>query len=261
LLGGARTDLSGLTSAEARALFLVAGPSSTATPDVKAALRKLVRALPETFRSDAEAASVAVVTDPNAWGSTTPARPTPRHLDLVQRLVVEGEQAVLQYVDRERKTSERVVHPLGLATKGQVWYLVADTASGLRTFRIDRIGDVTGTGDRVVRPPGFVLADAWKLIADEVDKRRSPVWARGVAATEVMWQLRGRLGNRVQIGAATVDGMVEVEMRGATVRALAGEIAGYGNLLQIHDPPELVAELATVGRELVALYAAATVTG
>ena len=56
LVGGARTDLSGLNAAEARALFLVAGPSSSATPELKAALRKLVRALPETFRSDAEAA-------------------------------------------------------------------------------------------------------------------------------------------------------------------------------------------------------------
>jgi predicted DNA-binding transcriptional regulator YafY len=46
LAGGGRTDLTGLTAAEARALFLVAGPSSSATPQVKAALRKLVRALP-----------------------------------------------------------------------------------------------------------------------------------------------------------------------------------------------------------------------
>ena len=60
LLGGARTDLSGLTASEARALFLVAGPSSAATPEVRAALRKLVRALPEPFREQAEAASNAV---------------------------------------------------------------------------------------------------------------------------------------------------------------------------------------------------------
>jgi predicted DNA-binding transcriptional regulator YafY len=40
LIGGARTDLTGLTSDEARALFLVAGPASAATPEVKAALRK-----------------------------------------------------------------------------------------------------------------------------------------------------------------------------------------------------------------------------
>src|SRR6185503_10992545 len=52
LAGGGRTDLSGLNAAEARALFLVAGPSSAATPELKAALRKLVRALPETFRSE-----------------------------------------------------------------------------------------------------------------------------------------------------------------------------------------------------------------
>src|ERR1700733_616790 len=39
LLGGARTDLTGLTAAESRTLFLVAGPSSSATPEVKAALR------------------------------------------------------------------------------------------------------------------------------------------------------------------------------------------------------------------------------
>src|SRR3954471_20496608 len=48
LLGGARTDLSGLTAAEARTLFLVAGPSSAVPPEAKAALRKLVQALPET---------------------------------------------------------------------------------------------------------------------------------------------------------------------------------------------------------------------
>src|SRR6476469_10950632 len=40
LLGGGRTDLSGLTAAEARALFLVAGPAS-APPEVRTALRKL----------------------------------------------------------------------------------------------------------------------------------------------------------------------------------------------------------------------------
>src|SRR5215510_3831994 len=43
LVGGARTDLSGLTAAEAQALFLVAGPSAALTPEAKAALRKLVQ--------------------------------------------------------------------------------------------------------------------------------------------------------------------------------------------------------------------------
>ena len=46
LVGGARTDLSGLTADEARALFLLAGPSAALTADAKAALRKLVSGAP-----------------------------------------------------------------------------------------------------------------------------------------------------------------------------------------------------------------------
>ena len=75
LLGGARTDLSGLTGPEARALFLLVGPAASVDPDAKAALRKLVRALPETFRADAAAAAEAVVIDPGEWGGPTAERP------------------------------------------------------------------------------------------------------------------------------------------------------------------------------------------
>src|SRR3954471_6919116 len=130
LLGGARTDLSGLNAAEARALFLVAGPSSAATPELKAALRKLVRALPETFRSEAEAASTAVIIDNSPWGRRDNPRPTPQYLDDLQNAVIEGAQVTLGYVGREGAPSTRVVHPLGLATKGPRWYLVADTDAG-----------------------------------------------------------------------------------------------------------------------------------
>ena len=180
LAGGGRTDLSGLTAGEARALLLVAGPSSAAaTPQVKAALRKLLRALPEQLRSGAEAASAAMVVDPGEWGQRTRHQPdTPPLLDEVQRAVVDGDQLMLGYVSRNREATNRVVHPLGLAAKGATWYLVADTAAGLRTFRVDRMTAVERTGDAVVRPEGFELEQAWRLIVDEVEQRRMPVQAR-----------------------------------------------------------------------------------
>ena len=88
LAGGGRTDLSGLTAPEARALFLVAGPSSAATPQVKAALRKLVRALPEPMRPAAEAATTSVIVDPAGWDQQDRVRPAPAHLEALQRAVV-----------------------------------------------------------------------------------------------------------------------------------------------------------------------------
>jgi predicted DNA-binding transcriptional regulator YafY len=101
LVGGARTDLSGLTASEARALFLVAGPASAATPAVKAALRKLVRALPEPFRVQAEEAASSLVMDPQRWGSSRVEHRPPRFLDELQDAVIRGVQVRLGYVDRK----------------------------------------------------------------------------------------------------------------------------------------------------------------
>jgi len=255
LAGGGRTDLSGLTAGEARALFLVAGASSLpATPQVKAALRKLVRALPEPLRSGAEAASATVVVDPGGWDERHHARPPPPLLDAVQSAVVGGEQVTLGYVARNREPSTRVVHPLGLAAKGSTWYLVADTDAGLRTFRVDRMTSVTPTGQPVVRPQGFELAEAWQLIADEIEQRRTPLLARALAGPDAVPHCRWALGNRVRIGPAGPDGRVEIELRGHSVESLAGEIAGLGGAIEVLDPPELRERLARLAEELIATY-------
>jgi len=254
LLGGGSTDLSGLNAAEARALFLVAGPSSSATPQVKAALRKLVRALPEPFRDEAEAASGAVIVDPTAWGRTPSDRPPPAHLEALQEAVIRGEQVVLGYVAGNRQASTRTVHPLGLASKGVAWYLVANTATGMRTFRVDRVTDVSPTGEPVDRPADFDLAEAWRLVTNQFDQHWATARARALARADVVPLLRHILGNRVRIGPTAGDGRVEIEAGGANHRALAGELAGLGSMIEVLEPPELRELLARVGEELVATY-------
>ena len=66
------------------------------------------------------------------------------------------------------------MHPLGLVTKGTVWYLIGDTEAGLRTFRVNRVTSVMMTEDPVVRPDGFDLTETWKGIVATVDERRAP---------------------------------------------------------------------------------------
>jgi len=259
LAGGGRTDLSGLTTNEARALFLVAGPSATAKPEVKAALRKLVRALPEPLRGPAEAASNKVVVDTGGWGHRAEPRPDPPLLDAVQRAVIEGAQVTLGYVARDRTATTRVIHPLGLAAKGAVWYLVAGTDAGLRTFRVDRVQSVEPTGSPVVAPEGFDLAEAWRLISDEVEQRRAPVRAVALATPEVVGWCRALLGNRVRIGPAAPDGRVEIELRGHSSRSLAAELAGFGSRLEVVTPPEVRHELQVLARQLTHVYGPAPV--
>ncbi len=254
LLGGARTDLSGLTAAEARALFLVAGPGSAATPAVKAGLRKLLRALPETMRDDAESASTALVVDPTRWGQKSDERPPPRWLDALQSAVISGEQVLLGYVSPQGDPSTRTVHPLGIAAKGLAWYLVADTDAGMRTFRIDRVSSVEGTQERVVRPVGFDLASAWKLIAERVEEN-ALITARVLAHRDSLRSLRWVFGAKLRIGPAGADERVEVEVGGPDHAALVRKLMMFGASVEVLEPDTIRAELGRIAKELGALYA------
>jgi predicted DNA-binding transcriptional regulator YafY len=251
LVGGARTDLSGLTAAEARTLFLVAGPSSAVTPEAKAALRKLVQALPESFRAEAEKAASAVVLDPARWGQSAP--PPPPFLADLQQAVLQGEQVRLGYADRQRNTSERVVHPLGLVAKGPVWYLVADTDKGIRTFRVWRVTAVEATGEPVVVPAGFDLHGTWQGVLAEMDRQRSQRTVRALARPEAVGWLRGAFGTRVEVGGPATDGRIEVGIGFGDTHDPVRDLLGFGPYLEVLDP-EVRAGLAAAGADLVARY-------
>jgi predicted DNA-binding transcriptional regulator YafY len=252
LVGGARPDLSGLTAAEARALFLVAGPSASVTGEARAALRKLVRALPETFRDDAEKAASAVVLDAARWGGTAPA--TPPNLEALQQAVVAGVQVRLEYRDRAGAGSERVVHPLGLVAKGSVWYLVAGTDAGLRTFRVSRVRAVTPTGEPVVRPPGFDLGEAWAAIVDEIDGLRGRERVRALADPDHLGWLRAQFGTRLAVGEPGRDGRVPVEIGFEPGTRPGLILAGFVEGLEVVEPDHVRDDLAVLGRALVDRY-------
>jgi predicted DNA-binding transcriptional regulator YafY len=251
LLGGARTDLSGLTAVEARTLFLVAGPSASATPQIKAALRKLVRALPEPFRAEAEAAASAVVIDPASWDRTHV--PTPAHLDELQR-AVEGIQVRIVYAAPDRPETERTVHPLGLVAKASVWYLIAATDAGMRTFRLSRVRAVTLTEDPVERPEGFDLETHWRSVVGELDERRVTFRATARIQAEAIPWLRSSLGTRMSIREENAGDHVEIEIRSWSARSLAAELAGFGRWVEVLHPAEVRQELARIGDELRERY-------
>lgn len=251
LIGGSRTDLSGLTAAEARTLFLVAGPAP-ASPELKAALRKLVQALPATFRSDAEAAAGAVMLDPTTWDHGSP--DVPPYLAALQQAVIDAVQVRLGYARRDGETSERTVHPLGLVVKNQVWYLIAQTDAGQRTFRVNRVRSVESTGEPVVRPPGFDLAAAWRAIVTTLDAVRAPTTVHVCADSDTTEILRYMFGRRMVRGDTDPDGRTHAELRGHSEMMVARQLAGLAGTVEIISPARVRQQLADIGRALVEQY-------
>ncbi|WP_329192917.1 MULTISPECIES: helix-turn-helix transcriptional regulator [unclassified Streptomyces] len=252
LVGGARTNLTGLTAAEIRALFLLTGPLA-ATPELRTTLRKLVRALPPALRSGAEAAARAGITDATDW-SRNAATSQSGHRSLLQSAVVEGERVLLGYAGVGKPPGVRVVDPLGLVAKAGADYLVAGTESGLRTFRLSRVTSVEPTGEPVVRPPDFDLASVWRERAEVIEGSMFAVTARARVAPEALARLQRVLRGRVTVGEPLDDGWTEVRIDGPAHRALAAQLAGFGALVEVLDPPELRRTLARIGAELTALY-------
>ena len=168
--------------------------------------------------------------------------------------MIRGVQVLLGYVDPQGSETERTVHPLGIVAKGPTWYLDTDTDAGRRTFRIDRVSSVELTEDRARRPEGFDLAESWREIADEVDRKRTPLEAQAVCAPDGIGLLRMVLGGRLDVGGSTPDGRIEVVVRGHSAYALAGELAGLIEWLEVIGPQEVRDHLASIGAALVARY-------
>jgi predicted DNA-binding transcriptional regulator YafY len=177
LLDGFRTDVTGLTSDEARALFVLAaqGTHSALGLDgaLGSALRKVMAALPAPHRPAAELTSRRILVDPGRWL----AGPQPAvDLDVLNTAVFTDRRLRIRYRHGgETATHRYTVDPYGLVAKAGTWYLVADRRARARLFRADRILDATVTEAPVRRRDGVELADAWEALRRQVEERPANV--------------------------------------------------------------------------------------
>jgi predicted DNA-binding transcriptional regulator YafY len=253
LVGGARTDLSGLSAAEAQALFLLVGPAAAGpTSEAKTALRKLVRALPQTFRADAEAAASATMIDPTRWGERDRRRPD--MVGLLQAAVIRRRKIRLTYTNRTHERTERLVDPWGLVDKDDIWYLLAGTERGQRTFRVDRIIGAEPTGQPAERPDDFMLATAWQQVVGEVEQQRSRTWATVLIETRFVPVLRTHFGRHCHNDGELDHGRARVRVAAPTPRDIARHLAGWGAMIEVVEPRSVQAELARIGAELADHY-------
>jgi predicted DNA-binding transcriptional regulator YafY len=254
LIGGARTDLTGLTADEVRSLFAAVGPLRAETASGRTALRKLVQAVPEPFRAEAEAASEAVLVDTAGWGHSVELG-EPEHVDTIQSAIVGAEQIVIDYERPGHPVRARTVEPLGLVTKRGIWYLVAVAGADRRTYRVDRIRGVTRTGQAAARPADFDLEVAWREIDAEVsDRWMNAYLVRAIATPDIAAALAFTFGPAISFHGDTEDGRHHIEVRVGSVEEAVGRLCGFGRKVEVTDPPAVRARLVEVAREVIEQY-------
>jgi len=268
LPGGHRMDLTGLTTEEAQALFLAIDPGSTmalgpgVTAGLVAARRKVFAALPEPLRAQVNAAGAAVLIDPSAWGrpqsdaTGAPVADDP-HLARLRRAVLAGVQVVVNYEPPGRPAEDRRLHPHGLVCKRGVWYLVATTAAGLRTYRLSRVRSVDVTDEPVERPVDFDLAEAWASVQQRLrDRVPAAVVVEVAVAPDSLRRLRAMVGAwwPIEETGTADDGRSQLTIHFPSVAVAAAEMVGLCNHAEVVAPQLVRSELAEIGRGLVSRY-------
>lgn len=163
LLGEYRTTLTGLNETDVRTLLLSGVPRPLADlgldKALEVALLKLLAALPSARRPDAEQARQRLHLDATGW--YTAARDETPHLRLLQEAIWQQRKVRLHYRTRSRAVNERLVEPLGLVAKTNIWYLVCQVNSEMRAYRVSRMQSVALTDEAFERPADFDLAAYW----------------------------------------------------------------------------------------------------
>ncbi|MER5275642.1 YafY family protein [Streptomyces sp. NPDC002809] len=257
LLPGYRTDVTGLTADESRALFVLASDGVHAAlgldDAIGSALRKVMAALPAPHRPAAELTSRRILVDPVRWMSGP--RAAVDIADLHDAVFADRRLRLRYRHSGTRAARTYTVDPYGLVVKAGVWYLVADREGEPRLFRADRVRGAALTEDPVVRRPGAELAQVWEELRRQVEERPGEVTLR-------VRVHRSRLDLFLRLNAGVLAGEPKPEGGGAWLRAelavesveWARSLLSFGPNVEVLAPPEARAVLAAHAAAVMALY-------
>ncbi|WP_067834744.1 helix-turn-helix transcriptional regulator [Nocardia lijiangensis] len=169
LLPGFQTELTGLNHDEALAL-LVAGSRRGAQAfglgsALASAMRKVVDALPESYRATAAGAAERLLIDPEAdlLSRRLVAEEVPDTVVAeVRRAVFAGHKLRIKYAAVDQTPKWRTVDPIGLVTARGQGYLLATRSGADRTYRLSRILAAEELAEPAQRPDRVDLDRAWQ---------------------------------------------------------------------------------------------------
>ncbi|GAA1216016.1 helix-turn-helix transcriptional regulator [Pseudonocardia alaniniphila] len=169
LLPGFQTELTGLNHDEALAL-LVAGSRRGAQAfglgsALASAMRKVVDALPESYRTTAAGAARRLLIDPETdlLSRRLIAEEVPDTIvSEVRRAVFAGHKLRIHYAAVDQTPKWRTVDPIGLVTVRDHGYLLATKLGADRTYRLSRILAAEELTEPAQRPDRVDLDRAWQ---------------------------------------------------------------------------------------------------
>jgi predicted DNA-binding transcriptional regulator YafY len=264
LMEGYRFPLRGLRPDEAEALLILGVPAVLRELGLAGALTTAHRQIQVT----AGVGSGSLVhLDMPRWFGGQEEVPCLRDLARALRL---GRKLAIRYPPPDREP--RVVGPLGLVNKAGTWYLVADCVAhsgagagagagvgDIRVFRAGRVSAARVLAEPAERPAGFELAAFWARWSAEFEASRPRLEVRLAASPRALAAFGEVFGAAAAPALEAAeppgqDGWRVLTLSFEHERAAVHRLAGFGDQVEILDPPSVRAELLATAREILGRY-------
>ena len=256
LMDGYRFPLRGLRADEAEALLILGVPAALRDLGLDRALSAAHRQIQVTSGA---APGALVHLDLPRWFGSREEVPCLRDLAGALRL---GRRLRLAYRHADGRPDEpRTVGPLGLVNKAGTWYLVAGNGD-VRVFRAGRVSGARVLPEAFERPAGFDLAAFWARWSAEFAASRPRLQVMVAASPRALAVFPEVFGLAVM---SALEAAPPPDAGGWRVLTLSFEheaaavhrLAGFGDQVDVLDPPAVRARLLAIAREILRRYDAA----
>lgn len=260
LIDSYRTDLTGLTEGEVRALFMLNIPAPLIDlgvgQELRAALLKLSAALPHTRRHDEGRVRQRFHIDSNWWRQGDEQVP---HLPTIHQAVWQDRKLQVTYLLPFAEAIDRFVDPYGLVAKAGVWYLVWARNEQIHVYRVSDLLDVQMSDKSFERLEEFDLVTFWEGWCAEREGNFHDYKAVVRVAPDLLPILPRYFGNDIQAriaraGPRDAEGWTRLELSFESFEAARERLLGFGRGVEVLEPRPLRRSVQDYAQQIAALY-------
>jgi predicted DNA-binding transcriptional regulator YafY len=260
LLDGYRSDLTGLTEGERRALFLLSllAPSGDlgVGQEIKAALLKLSAALPGAHQRDEQKMRQRFHLDSSGWrqgGERVP------HLQTIFEALQQDHKLEMTYRLPFGLEFEQTVDPYGLVVKAGVWYLVLSRKGKVHVHKVSDLTAVRMSEVPFERLSGFDLAQFWTAWCAEHEAVLVHFTATVRVVPSLVPLLAHHLGSHLdsesaQAGPPDAKGWIRLELSFESLEEARERLLGLGRGVEVLAPRALRRSILDYAEQIVDLY-------
>lgn len=254
-----RTDLTGLTEGEVRALFLLSVPGPIAdlglSQEFKGALNKLAASIPGPQRGDDNWVRQRIHLD---WESPTSVDWPETHLITIQKALWQDCKLRLTLELGFQTIVERLVEPYGLVNRDGVWYLICKRIDQSRVYLVSRIQDAAIINEQFIRDEEFDLTRFWAgwWETHEANRPSYQVRARTSAAIREHYPRRFFAESQEDelLNGAATDGWTAVDLHFSSIHEARRWILAGGGGFEVLEPETLRSSIIDFAAQIAAVY-------